>query len=218
MNALGPIFTRLTHVSQCSAGAIEDFFLKLHPSPEVGFFVECGAGNGLIQSNTSHLETRYGWSGILIESHQLLFEELVKNRKSERAKLVNATVGAPDECVLFKEIVYDGTPHSMYLGWSSIVDDNCSGAQLKITKSLSDVLKESGAPKVIDLLVLDVESSAPLVVEHFDFSEFDIRMLAVEIKPQGKYCACINRILSHGFNLIHVIPDGPDFIFTKQAP
>src|SRR3712207_4024508 len=35
--------------------------------PATGFFVEAGANDGIDQSNTYYLESRCGWSGILVE-------------------------------------------------------------------------------------------------------------------------------------------------------
>jgi hypothetical protein len=47
-----------------------------------GFFVECGANDGELLSNTLELETR-GWTGLLVEAHpELGISLLTKNRKA----------------------------------------------------------------------------------------------------------------------------------------
>ena len=45
-----------------------------------GFFIECGANDGVNQSNTWYLEKYLNWKGILIEPLKEQFKELIKNR------------------------------------------------------------------------------------------------------------------------------------------
>lgn len=54
---------------------------QIHLQP--GLFVECGALDGELHSNTLSLERNYGWSGVLIEADPYYFEiMLTRNRKS----------------------------------------------------------------------------------------------------------------------------------------
>ena len=43
-----------------------------------GFYIECGANDGVDQSNTWHFEKFKNWHGILIEAHPEIFLELKK--------------------------------------------------------------------------------------------------------------------------------------------
>jgi hypothetical protein len=215
MKELGPIFNRLTDVAQCPRGSVEDYYVQNFKAPSKGFFVECGAGNGLIQTNTAYLDRKLGWSGILIESHDLLFSELEKNRSHERVKCVHETVGAHGKEVMFNEIVFDGSAGSQYLGWSAVVDKGGRFAKKKKSKSITAVLQENNAPRVIDYCVIDVESAYDEVVSNLDLDAFHIKLLAVEFKPPGRYCDLVNRILSKGYSLRHIIPEGHDYIFEK---
>ena len=45
-----------------------------------GFFIELGANDGLIQSNTAFLEFNRGWKGVLVEPSQIAYNKCVKNR------------------------------------------------------------------------------------------------------------------------------------------
>ena len=45
---------------------------------ENGFFIECGANDGVDQSNTWYFEKNLNWSGILIEPLSKQFQELKK--------------------------------------------------------------------------------------------------------------------------------------------
>ena len=45
-----------------------------------GFYIECGANDGVNQSNTWYFEKCLNWKGILIEPNKKIFKELIKNR------------------------------------------------------------------------------------------------------------------------------------------
>ena len=45
-----------------------------------GFYIECGANDGVNQSNTWYFEKQLGWKGLLIEPVKEVFVELKKNR------------------------------------------------------------------------------------------------------------------------------------------
>lgn len=54
-------------------------YIDLHSR---GFYIECGANNGIWQSNTKLLN-EYGWTGLLVEPNPNIFPELQKNRPSD---------------------------------------------------------------------------------------------------------------------------------------
>ena len=56
---------------------------KLFRGKKNGFFIEAGAFDGQVFSNTLLLEMYYNWTGLLIEPNPKAFQELLaKNRKS----------------------------------------------------------------------------------------------------------------------------------------
>ena len=60
-----------------------DEILKLFKGKKNGFFIEAGAFDGQVFSNTLLLEMNYNWTGLLIEPNPKAFQELLaKNRKS----------------------------------------------------------------------------------------------------------------------------------------
>ena len=48
-----------------------------------GFYIECGANDGVNQSNTWYFERTLQWNGLLIEPIQLVFKKLKKNRNKK---------------------------------------------------------------------------------------------------------------------------------------
>lgn len=50
---------------------------------EKGFFIECGALDGQVRSNTLFMEQHLGWQGILIEADPKNYQKLLeKNRRA----------------------------------------------------------------------------------------------------------------------------------------
>ena len=47
-----------------------------------GFYIECGAANGIEQSNTATLSFSYGWTGLLIEANPFQYQNILKHRVS----------------------------------------------------------------------------------------------------------------------------------------
>ena len=45
-----------------------------------GFYIECGANDGITQSNTYKLETDKNWKGILIEPSEIKINQCKNNR------------------------------------------------------------------------------------------------------------------------------------------
>lgn len=57
-----------------------------------GFFVELGANNGVIQSNTLYFERFRGWKGVLIEPIPHNYLKCIKNRSIKNKIFCNACV------------------------------------------------------------------------------------------------------------------------------
>ena len=62
-----------------------------------GIYIECGANDGITQSNTYHLEKYRNWGGILIEPSKTAFDNCVKNRDPSRNIFFNCALVASDE-------------------------------------------------------------------------------------------------------------------------
>jgi hypothetical protein len=150
-----------------------------------GFFLDSGASDGVRCSNTELLEKRYGWTGICVEPNPLFFRQLTQSRD---CRCVNCCLYDVDGVVPF---VRAGTI-------SGVPDDYASellphvrtalglsdGAALPIEqvacRTPASVLKECGAPRVIDYWSLDTEGSELTILRVFPFQEYLVRMLTVE--------------------------------------
>jgi FkbM family methyltransferase len=140
-----------------------------------GFFVEVGANDGFTLSNTVYLEEQFGWQGLLVEANP----EYLGSLKHRKSKSVIAAV-------VDQEGYYEFCNAGLYGGVTSLLDKTYE----KITKkagslkvwgtTLERILKENGAPEVIDFISIDVEGAEVLIVEQM-----------CRIKDRRFACGCI---------------------------
>jgi len=165
-----------------------------------GFFVEFGATNGVVNSNTRLLESQYDWTGILAEPNPVWHSDLAGNRKANiDHRCVSSASG--------KTVSFLTTDHAdpELSGIAEFADGDhfdkvrASGKEIKVeTVSLNDLLTEYKAPREIDYLSIDTEGSEFDTLSAFDFSKFAVRLLSVEQnrKTEGPIEALL---ASHGF-------------------
>ena len=147
-----------------------------------GFFVEFGATDGVLLSNTLLLETEFGWSGICAEPNPEFFEKLVKNRSCTVAPdCIAGATGREVEFLLADEYggIADYAAADMNAARRAGYRD--SGRTIRLTTiSLDAFLKKYDAPRRIDYLSVDTEGSEYEILAAFPFEEWDIRLLTVE--------------------------------------
>jgi FkbM family methyltransferase len=147
-----------------------------------GFFVEFGATDGVLLSNTWLLEREFGWQGICAEPNPRFFAQLQHNRSCILSD--QCIGGATGEQVEF--IFADA-----YGGSQNYADDDqhkdkraayraAGQMALLTTISLHDFLLQHNAPQVIDYLSIDTEGSEYEILQAFPFNLWDIRLITVE--------------------------------------
>ena len=153
------------------------FFMK---GKRDGFFVEFGATNGRDHSNTHILEEDFGWKGILAEPAKCWHAALKANRRASiDTRCVWKQTGARLE---FKE-----TEIAELSTLSNLVDKDYQksnrekGMTYSVeTVSLNDLLKAHSAPREIDYLSIDTEGSELEILQAFDFTDYDIKVVTAE--------------------------------------
>jgi FkbM family methyltransferase len=79
--------------SQCGEDSFINDFFQTNP-PRRKYFMDVGAFDGVIFSNTRFLYEHLGWKGLLIEPHPLPFENLKELYKADRGvKLLQVAIG-----------------------------------------------------------------------------------------------------------------------------
>jgi FkbM family methyltransferase len=164
-----------------------------------GFFVEFGAADGIRLSNTYLLEKSYGWSGILAEPLPKWHSTLIENRSAavdrrcvwtstgERIEFLNM-----DEDDLSTAKQYSDTIRARHA--------TVKNSLLIDTVSLNDLLSTHKAPRDIDFMSIDTEGSELEILRSFDFSRFNVNLIAVEHNnDKAKRRAICNLLNSHGY-------------------
>lgn len=146
-----------------------------------GYFVEFGATNGLELSNSYLLEKQFGWSGILAEPAVCWHEELVKNRQCHIEK--NCVWSESGEILKFNQV--DSANVSTIDIFSHVADGHQKARQKSTiyevnTISLLDLLDKYHAPRTIDYLSIDTEGSEYEILNSFDFSKYQFKIITCE--------------------------------------
>jgi FkbM family methyltransferase len=139
-----------------------------------GYFVDVGASNGVISNNTWALERCYGWRGVCIEANPAFLPTL---RRHRQVPCVDTVVWDEDDA----EVAFH--PAGPCSGVVSDETDNKSGEGVSMprqTRTLASILREVGAPPVIDYLSIDIEGAEGRVLRTFPFDQFMVRLMTVE--------------------------------------
>ena len=191
-----------------------------------GFFVELGANDGISQSNTKHLEMFHGWRGVLIEPYPGNYRKLSRTRSSS-SHFVNAA------CVSFEfpkdemELTYSDLMTVPMEGASDVADRKRhaeSGKKwlrghetvktfLARARTLTAILDEANAPKVIDLLSLDVEGGEIEVLNGVAYATYRFKWILVESRDEKRI---VEYLEAQGYSL-HSKLTGHDFLFRNSS-
>ena len=152
-----------------------------------GFFIEMGAADGILGSNTYRLERDFGWDGILIEPIKEYCDQISKYRKASH--VFNICIGETEGSVEFTRI--EG--YSKLL--SGISDQyppehkdrinrevQSMGQQVHVDmvpcKKLINILKECGVTH-IDYLSVDVEGGEMSILKSLCMEQNSIRPVLI---------------------------------------
>lgn len=150
---------------------------------EGGFFVEFGATDGVLLSNTYLLESEFNWSGVLSEPNPAFLQKLKRNRA---CKVSTDCIGARSGDQV--EFVFA----DVYGGMLEHLDHDYHGDKRRpyieagdhvvtlTTVSLDEFLTRNEAPRVIDYISVDTEGSEADIIEAFPFDKWDVRLWTIE--------------------------------------
>jgi len=155
--------------------------IKFYNNKHNGFFIEIGANDGKILSNTYLLEKEYNWKGICCEPIPSRFNELIVNRPNSIC--INDAVYNQSGLTLTFDIANNSDLLSGISNYidrhKSTVDENKTCIQVQ-TISLLDVLKKANAPSFIEYMSLDTEGTELEILKNFDFEKYTFGLIDVE--------------------------------------
>ena len=213
------------YYSQCE----EDKFLNkmFFKNKKNGTYIELGALDGVLYSNTKFFEEFLNWKGILIEPHPEKFNLLKVNRPNNF--LFNDIVSCIDTEVKFR---YFNDWHAAVSGIENTLplqslnnyfesNDNFikslpqSNLLLK-PKTLTEIVKSTGITH-IDFLSLDVEGHEYEVLQSWDFS-IPIDLILIEILgfQDEKDELCRKILIKNGYSFMQKFNHNEIFVLDKS--
>ena len=191
-----------------------------------GFYIECGANDGITQSNTYKLETDKNWKGILIEPSEIKINQC-KNNRNDKNIFLNCALVSDDYHNEFIEgdFNYSDNGQSLMASINGERRENASNLINVRAKTLASILDEFKIKK-IDLFSLDVEGYELNVLNGLDLNRYKPINILIEIYNKDFY-NIVNLMLKYNYKLIANISDfnlqnNPawdgthnDYLFTK---
>lgn len=139
-----------------------------------GVFIEVGAHDGIIQSNTKLLEEFYGWTGVLVEPSSVLYKRLVNNRPHSHC--FQCALSSPEENNTYLYGDFDGSLMASMRGDRRYRVTN----ERVLVRSLQSILDELNLTH-IDFFSLDVEGYELNVLKGIDFNRTQFEYVLIEI-------------------------------------
>jgi FkbM family methyltransferase len=150
-----------------------------------GVFVEFGATNGRVNSNTWLLEEQYGWTGILAEPNPVWHADLKRNRTAAiDLRCVHLWSGRSVMFTATDSVDPELSGISDFAAGEHFAEARARGSQIAVeTVSLNQLLDDHRAPPDIDYLSIDTEGSEYAILSEFDFDRRHVSLISVEQNP-----------------------------------
>lgn len=201
------------YTSQAGQDAVVDCLM----GGRAGTFVDVGGYDGVTGSNTLFLESRRGWTGVLVEP---VPAQLARARAARACPCLGLAVAATDGEAAFLEVSGGYTQMSGLAATYDPArlarvraDPRHREATLQVgTRTLSRLLTEAGLDHP-DLVSLDIEGGEEAVLAAFPFDRHRVRLWAIENNGGGPAIGRIMRAAGH--DLVEFC--GPDEIWRRQG-
>lgn len=181
---------------------------------ENGFFIECGANDGLTQSNTAFLEKMKNWTGLLVEPGVENYKKCVANRPNsivENYALVSSEYKENTIKGNFGSHHFNGLMNSVDVIPEYFDDEMKANAEDFKTKfktnsvetnccTLQSLLEKHNIQKV-DFFSLDTEGYELEILNGLDFSRVRPKYILIETTVSTHYTNMVNEfMLQSGYN------------------
>ena len=174
-----------------------------------GFYIECGANDGVNQSNTWYFEKQLGWKGLLIEPVYEVYVELKKNRDRKNFFINKALKSFNYK----KKYSYLKLDLNDSLSTRSTEDNIKTRIKIKVkTQNLNSILNKIKAPKVIDFFSLDVEGDEIEVLKGINFKRYRFKYILIETYYLNKIKIFFHK---HGYKYVKKMSARNDHLFKS---
>jgi FkbM family methyltransferase len=183
---------------------------------EVGSFLDIGACDGALNSNTLALVER-GWSGVLVEPSPGAFQALYKRHgQNPKLKLVNAAIGTHSHLAQFwdswnTEPGYSTTETLNREHWTELVRE---WQKFVVPVFPFADLLEDWRHQPFDFVSIDTEGTSPQLLDILLASHQKPRAICVE--HDGWIQNCVEAAAAHGYR--EVVWNAENLILTTIGP
>lgn len=155
------------------------FVLEYLQNIKNGYFVEVGALEGTILSNTFLLEKNYGWKGICIEPSPVEYSQLVQNRK---CACIHKAAYSKSGLILDFVKKEDGLLSGLkdHFDFEFFKSSPIHSIIQVETMTLTEILDQNNAPSVIEYLSIDTEGSEVEILKGIDFTKYKFKIISIE--------------------------------------
>jgi len=184
-----------------------EFAVPFFKEKKNGVFIDVGAHNGVVWSNTLIFEKLFSWSGLCIEANESLLEGLRADRTceclhcaiddNEKEQTFWKIVGKPDGIGGLEKGFPDGHIERIEQALALYPDSICEKIPTT-TRRLSSVLAEYHITHV-DYLSIDVEGNELGVLKGFDFNACSCELISAESNDRASVQAYLDQF---GYNLL----------------
>jgi FkbM family methyltransferase len=175
--------------------------LSFYKNKTNGYFLEIGASDGILLSNTYLLEKDYNWKGICCEPLPNKFIELKKNRPNSICidKAVYNSTGDIVEFLIANKFDLLSGINAHIDKYRDYIGENKSYINVE-TILFNDLLESNNAPLFIDYLSLDTEGTELEILKSIDLTKYIFGLIDVEhnfIEPRRSEIKEL--LISHGY-------------------
>jgi Methyltransferase FkbM domain len=190
-----------------------------------GTFIELGAFDGVLESNSRFFQECLNWTGLLIEGNPSKYDELVKNRPNAHrmsfAPSCSVRMEAKNVTIEFvaNENTMAGLSGRVRSSGGSVVNVPCG--------SLGPVIQDIFQGGHVHFFSLDVEGAEPLVLKNVDFSTVFIESIMVEswsrnCPKEPKECQTRSEareiMKKAGYHLFNTVVEKSDLFIHPNSP
>ncbi len=185
------------------------FSLIVNNFKKEGIFIEFGAYDGLIYSNTQFLEKHYAWTGVLIDPIPSHFESMKSNRNC--SCIHGAITAGGVESILIEEL-----PAS---DLSKRVDKRELFKRIHRVKSftLNQVIDSYLPSLEIDFLSIDIEGNELEILKSIDLYRYKINAICVEHNFGEDSREILNYMTERNYRLVYKEFSKNDYWFVRSS-
>ena len=203
------LFSNINFLVESKSQNGQDLFALLsNDFKKGGVFIEFGAYDGVIFSNTYLLEKQFGWNGILIDPIPSHFESMKINRK---CKLIHGAITVEkQDSVLIEEL-----PAS---DLSTSVNKRKLFKKIHEVKAftLLEIIDLNLTSNEIDFLSIDIEGNDLDILKSLDLNRYKIKAVCVEHNFREGSDEIKDYMDKNGYDLVHSEFSKNDYWFVLR--